>query len=86
VVPTTSFDENLTKAMIKKCKAQGVSISSALFAICNVAYVRMSPREKQELPVWVTVGSWLDQFTDAALIQDDVRAYQYPTVLPKASK
>ncbi|KAH9997716.1 hypothetical protein BJV74DRAFT_877283 [Russula compacta] len=51
IVPTTSFDGNLTKAMLKKCKAQGVSISSAMFAICNVAWARMSPREKQEQPM-----------------------------------
>jgi hypothetical protein len=37
--------------MIKACKAQGVSISSAMFAICNIAWARMSPREKQELPM-----------------------------------
>ncbi|KAI9460527.1 hypothetical protein BJY52DRAFT_1203761 [Lactarius psammicola] len=51
VVPTTSFDEKQTKAMLKACKAQGVSISSAMFAICNMAWARMSPREKQELPM-----------------------------------
>lgn len=51
IVPTTSFDEKQTKAMLKACKAQGVSISSAMFAICNIAWARMSPREKQELPM-----------------------------------
>jgi len=51
VVPTTSFDGDLTKAMLKRCKAQGVSISSTMFAICNLAWARMSPREKQELPM-----------------------------------
>lgn len=51
VVPTTSYDERQTKTMLKACKAQGVSISSAMFAICNIAWARMSPREKQELPM-----------------------------------
>ncbi|KAH9982832.1 hypothetical protein BGW80DRAFT_1160922 [Lactifluus volemus] len=51
IVPTTSFKEDLTKVMLKKCKAQGVSISSALFAVCNIAYARMTSREKQELPM-----------------------------------
>ncbi|KAH9982830.1 hypothetical protein BGW80DRAFT_1160926, partial [Lactifluus volemus] len=51
IVPTTSFKEDLTKVMLKKCKAQGVSISSALFAVCNIAYARMTSREKQELPL-----------------------------------
>ncbi|KAI0308149.1 hypothetical protein B0F90DRAFT_124131 [Multifurca ochricompacta] len=51
VVPTTSFDENLTRTMLKKCKAQGVSISSAIFAICSIAWARMSPREKQKSPM-----------------------------------
>jgi len=51
VVPTTAFSGDLTKIMLKKCKAQGVSISSAMFALCNVAWARMSPREKQDLPM-----------------------------------
>ena len=51
VVPTASYDEKQTKTMLKACKAQGVSISSAMFAICNIAWARMSPREKQELPM-----------------------------------
>jgi len=51
VVPTTAFSEDLTKIMLKKCKAHGVSISSTMFALCNVAWVRMSPREKQDLPM-----------------------------------
>ncbi|KAI0275009.1 hypothetical protein BC834DRAFT_965456 [Gloeopeniophorella convolvens] len=51
IVPTTSFAEDLTKAMLKKCKSQGVSISSAIFSICNIAWARMSPREKQDLPM-----------------------------------
>ncbi|KAF8274149.1 hypothetical protein EI94DRAFT_1714831 [Lactarius quietus] len=51
VVPTTSFGETETKAMLKACKAKGVSISSVMFAICNIAWARMSPREKEELPM-----------------------------------
>ncbi|THH04131.1 hypothetical protein EW146_g10256, partial [Bondarzewia mesenterica] len=51
IVPTVPFDESLTRAMLKKCKSHGVSIASALFAICNVAWARMSPRERQELPM-----------------------------------
>ncbi|KAG6817949.1 hypothetical protein H0H87_012417 [Tephrocybe sp. NHM501043] len=40
IVPTISFDENHTKNMLKRCKGQGVSISSALFAICNIAWAK----------------------------------------------
>jgi hypothetical protein len=50
VVPTLSFPESKTKAMLKKCKAQGVSISAALFAVCNIAWARMGNSSK-ELPV-----------------------------------
>ncbi|EKM61320.1 uncharacterized protein PHACADRAFT_247854 [Phanerochaete carnosa HHB-10118-sp] len=49
IVPTISFPEDRTKAMLKKCKAKGVSISAALFAICNVAWARTSDGSK-ELP------------------------------------
>lgn len=38
-----------TKAMLKKCKENGVSISAALFALCNVAWARMGGG-KPELP------------------------------------
>ncbi|KAI0095089.1 hypothetical protein BDY19DRAFT_916239 [Irpex rosettiformis] len=50
VVPTLSFPEDKTKAMLKKCKANGVSISAALFAVCGVAWARMGLGSK-ELPL-----------------------------------
>jgi len=40
IVPTISFDPEKTKAIIKNCKAHGVSISCALFAVCNIAWAR----------------------------------------------
>jgi hypothetical protein len=50
IVPTVSFDEDRTKAMLKTCKAHGVSISAALFALCNVVWARMHP-DGVELPM-----------------------------------
>ncbi|KDQ63271.1 hypothetical protein JAAARDRAFT_119702 [Jaapia argillacea MUCL 33604] len=50
VVPTVSFDEERTKAMLKKCKANGVSVSVTLFAICNIAWARLGGVNK-ELPM-----------------------------------
>ncbi|THV07508.1 hypothetical protein K435DRAFT_788427 [Dendrothele bispora CBS 962.96] len=50
VVPTVSFDEERTKKILKACKAHGVSISSALFAICNIAWAKTSG-VKWELPM-----------------------------------
>ena len=41
IVPTVAFPEDRTKAILKKCRAHGVSISAALFAICNVAWARI---------------------------------------------
>lgn len=49
IVPTIAFPEDRTKAMLKKCKANGVSISAALFAVCNVAWARMGHGAK-DLP------------------------------------
>ncbi|KAI0639599.1 hypothetical protein C8Q77DRAFT_1214109 [Trametes polyzona] len=46
VVPTVAFPEERTKAILKKCKAHGVSISAALFAVCNVAWARMGGGSK----------------------------------------
>ncbi|KAI0936794.1 hypothetical protein AcV5_004842 [Taiwanofungus camphoratus] len=50
IVPTLSFPEERTKAILKKCKANGVSVSAALFAICNIAWARMGGGTK-DLPV-----------------------------------
>ncbi|KAK2460114.1 hypothetical protein APHAL10511_007880 [Amanita phalloides] len=40
VVRNEAFDPERTKAILKKCKTHGVSVSSALFAACNLAWVR----------------------------------------------
>jgi len=50
IVPTVSFDELKTKAILKVCKAHGVSISAALFAMCNIVWSRMHPNIP-ELPM-----------------------------------
>ncbi|KAF8665373.1 hypothetical protein AX16_000392 [Volvariella volvacea WC 439] len=50
IVPTISIDESRTQKILKKCKEKGVSISSALFAICNIAWGRTS-RQNWELPM-----------------------------------
>ncbi|KAI0706097.1 hypothetical protein BC835DRAFT_1260804 [Cytidiella melzeri] len=50
IIPTTSFPEDRSKAMLKKCKANGVSISAAFFALCSVAWARMHSGSK-DLPV-----------------------------------
>ncbi|KAG9111664.1 hypothetical protein FRC07_008030 [Ceratobasidium sp. 392] len=41
VVPTISFDEARTKRILAKCKSNGVSVSNAVFALCNIAWARM---------------------------------------------
>ncbi|VDB86578.1 unnamed protein product [Peniophora sp. CBMAI 1063] len=51
VVPTLAFDQDVTKRMLKNCKANGVSIAGALFAVCNMAWARMTSREQQRLPM-----------------------------------
>ncbi|KAL1722196.1 hypothetical protein EV715DRAFT_248064 [Schizophyllum commune] len=50
IVPTVPFAADRTKAMLKKCKEHGVSISAALFAICNIAWARTA-RGNWELPM-----------------------------------
>ncbi|KAJ7446506.1 hypothetical protein B0H11DRAFT_2085053 [Mycena galericulata] len=49
VVPTVSIDPERTKIILKKCKAQSTSISSAMFAICNIAWAKTCDRN-WELP------------------------------------
>ncbi|WVR08639.1 hypothetical protein IAU60_005696 [Kwoniella sp. DSM 27419] len=40
LVPTLSYDAAKTKAILGKCKGQGVTIAHAVFALCNVAWAR----------------------------------------------
>lgn len=40
LVQTTPFDEARTKAILKKCKSEGVTVSNAIFALCNIAWSR----------------------------------------------
>lgn len=49
IVPTKSIDVVRTKRMLQKCKQKSVSISSALFAICNIAWARTCEKN-WELP------------------------------------
>ncbi|KAG9018752.1 hypothetical protein FRB90_010059 [Tulasnella sp. 427] len=56
LVPTPSFDEATTKSILKKCKAQGVSISNALFALSALAWSRVQQRDqakdfRSDLPI-----------------------------------
>ncbi|KAF7311038.1 hypothetical protein HMN09_00647300 [Mycena chlorophos] len=42
VVPTISYHADQTQTILKKCKTNGVSISAALFSICNHAWAQTS--------------------------------------------
>ncbi|KAF8167602.1 hypothetical protein B0H34DRAFT_645497 [Crassisporium funariophilum] len=50
IVPTISLDREKTKVILRSCKTRGVSISSALFAICNIAWAR-THSQGWELPL-----------------------------------
>ena len=50
IVPTVPIDKERTKQILKTCKAHGVSISAAIFAICNMAWARTS-KEKWTMPM-----------------------------------
>ncbi|BGP36534.1 hypothetical protein JCM10449v2_000435 [Rhodotorula kratochvilovae] len=53
LVPTVSWPEKETKAILAACKRHGVTIAHAMFALSNGAYVRTvdDARRKPELPV-----------------------------------
>ncbi|KAJ7145201.1 hypothetical protein C8R43DRAFT_1013201 [Mycena crocata] len=46
---TVSIDSERTQLMLRKCKAKSVSISSALFAVCNIAWAKTCD-QNWELP------------------------------------
>jgi len=49
VTRIVSFDAGRTKAILQRCKSHGVSVSAALFAICNLAWIKITPNNT-ELP------------------------------------
>ncbi|KAJ7597467.1 hypothetical protein C8J56DRAFT_320793 [Mycena floridula] len=65
VVPTISVDKERTKRMLKSCKSHGVSISSVMFALCNLAWARTS-KEKTELPIMFYSAMNLRQYLSPA--------------------
>lgn len=52
VVRSVAFEPATTKRVLARCKAEGVSISHALFALCNISWARMlSEGAETELPM-----------------------------------
>ncbi|CAK5264954.1 unnamed protein product [Mycena citricolor] len=74
VVPTVSFDADKTKAMLKKCKAQGVSISAALFSLMNVAWAK-TRGDKWELPMMMYSALNLRPVLTASKVQNETYWY-----------
>lgn len=58
-----------TKAMLKKCKENGVSISAALFALCNIAWARVGGG-KPELPAMMYSALNLRPYLTAKALND----------------
>ncbi|KAJ7110066.1 hypothetical protein C8R44DRAFT_634837 [Mycena epipterygia] len=91
ILPTVSIDAERTKLMLKKCKAQSVSISSALFAICNIAWARTCD-QNWDLPTMMYSALNLRPILTASKALND--SYWYlaigyfnvvlPTFLPKS--
>jgi hypothetical protein len=50
---TVSYSIEETKQILRACKANGVSISNALFAVCNFAWIASGNVQQPELPTYV---------------------------------
>jgi len=46
VVPTFAYNEAETKRILGKCKANGVTIAHAIFALCNIAWARKTTKRE----------------------------------------
>ncbi|KAL0951544.1 hypothetical protein HGRIS_008228 [Hohenbuehelia grisea] len=53
-VSLVPIEADRTGKILKLCKANGVSISAAMFAICNLAWAKIA-KDKKELPMYVYV-------------------------------
>ncbi|CAE6470327.1 unnamed protein product [Rhizoctonia solani] len=73
VVPTVSFDEERTRKILARCKTNGVSVSSAIFALCNIAWAKLlakgtiNAQMGAKLPMLMysalNTRPWLDQIS-----------------------
>ncbi|KAF8600776.1 hypothetical protein BDV93DRAFT_525206 [Ceratobasidium sp. AG-I] len=73
VVPTVSFEEAHTKRIWAKCKANGVSVSNVVFALCSIAWAKMlewrsvTAEQGAKLPelmyTALNTRSWQDQLS-----------------------
>lgn len=72
IVPTLSYDLERTKGILRKCKENGVSISSVIFALCNVAWAR-TQNKGWELPMCDIPF----EYSDFALTSDNTRSMMY---------
>lgn len=52
VTRVASFDIARTKAILGTCKSHGVSVSAAMFALCNIAWARFNA-SREKLPMFV---------------------------------
>jgi hypothetical protein len=50
--------------MLKRCKENGVSISSAVFALCNIAWAQANPSNPEE-PAYVCISGDTELYTDS---------------------
>jgi len=55
VVPTVSFSKEDTSAILKNCKAHGVTIAHAVFALANMAKIKIS-EEATDNEEWGSLG------------------------------
>ncbi|KIK70676.1 hypothetical protein GYMLUDRAFT_32717 [Collybiopsis luxurians FD-317 M1] len=69
VVPTVAFDSERTRKMLKLCKSHNVSISSALFAICNIAWAR-TRNDNPHLPIMMYSALNLRPYLSADELND----------------
>ncbi|KAH9944223.1 uncharacterized protein BXZ73DRAFT_87166 [Epithele typhae] len=76
IVPTIAYPEARTKEILKACKVHGVSISAALFAICNVAWARMGARAgSHPLPTLMYSALNLRPYFARKALQDEQRLW-----------
>jgi hypothetical protein len=76
-VPTFAYTQEETQLILKKCKANGVTIAHAVFALCNVAWAR---RAKSTLEPWSVPTLHTDvTCIDVSLLQSHLLGVESPS-------
>lgn len=87
VLLQASFTNERTKAILKQCKANGVTVNNCLFALCGLSWSKINGDKTNDLPLYVSsLVLFYSQLMTSRDEQNDVFRLQYARSLQHDSR